>query len=335
MTRVDGYEAALALHRSQLVIDGHADSILGVAEGKRRLTVRSDEGHLDFPRAIEAGLTCTTQAIFVEQVKSPQSAARAFSLMEMLLSEIEAASPDVILVRTAADLHRAKAERRLAVLIDMEGAAPLHGDLSLLHTFYRLGLRMMQPVWNYQTELASGAGDETSRGGLTALGRQWVREMNRLGMVIDLSHITAPGFYDVLAESTHPVLFTHGCCRSRFEHSRNLTDHQIQALAAKGGVFGVTFANLFMSKNVEAVTYRDVADHIDHAVGLVGPRHVAYGSDFDGAMTPIGLKSVEELPNLTAELMRRGYSESDLGLILGQNYLRVFEQVLGKGVRRG
>lgn len=329
MTKIEGYEAAVGLHHRHLVIDGHADSILGVQEGKRRLITRSEEGHLDFPRALAAGLTCTTQAIFVEQNRFPQAAARGFAMMEKLLIEIESASPEVILVRKASDVHRAKAEQKLAVLINLEGAAPLHGDLSLLHTFYRLGLRMMQPVWNYRTELASGSSDEASRGGLTGLGRQWVREMNRLGIVIDLSHITAPGFYDVLEESAHPILFTHGCCRARFEHPRNLTDDQIKALAAQGGVFGVTFVNIFISNDKDSVTYQDVADHIDHAVQLVGPQHVAYGSDFDGAFTPIGLKSVEELPNLTAELMRRGYSESDLALILGQNYLRVFEQVIG------
>lgn len=327
--QIEDFDKALDFHRRHIVIDGHADSIMMVLEGKRRLAERSNLGHIDFPRALEAGLTCTVQAIFVHQERYPMAAARALVMLEALLQEIEAASETVLLVKRAGDIRRAKAEGKLGVLLNLEGGAPLHGELSVLRTLHRLGLRMMQPVWNFRTELASGADDEASGGGLTKLGREWVREMNRLGMVIDLSHITAPGFYHVLEESKHPILFTHGCCRSLHDHPRNLTDDQIKALAQNGGVIGITFVDSFLGPKPAESDYKSVADHIDHAVNLVGPRHVAVGSDFDGCSPARGLTNVDELPNLTAELLHRGYKEEDLALILGGNFLRVFEQVMG------
>jgi membrane dipeptidase len=154
-----------------------------------------------------------------------------------------------------------------------------------------------------------------------------VTEMNRLGMLIDLSHITAPGFYEVLDLSKDPVLFTHGNCRALWDHPRNLTNDQIKALAKKGGVFGISFVNSFMNK--ETATLATVADQIDHVVQLLGSTdYVAYGSDFDGCTPPPGLEDVTRLPYLTAELLRRGYSEADLAKIVGGNLLRVFAQVL-------
>jgi membrane dipeptidase len=152
--------------------------------------------------------------------------------------------------------------------------------------------------------------------------------MNRLGMALDLSHLNQPGFFEVLELSTDPVLFTHGNCRALFDHRRNLTDEQIRALAAAGGVFGVSVVDAFMGDD-QGDAGR-VADHVDHAVQLVGPDHVGYGSDFDGTTRlPRGLEDVSLLPNLTAELLDRGYDEPSLAKILGRNYLRVFERVFG------
>jgi membrane dipeptidase len=330
------FDRARELHRRVPVVDGHADSILGALddphapphrrEPRRSLAERSDRGHIDFPRALDAGLSCTIQTAWPAPSFYPVAASRVFAMVDAILSEVER-SPDARLVTRAADVRACHADGKLGVLVNVEGAEPLHGQLGVLRSLYRLGVRVLQPVWNHRNDAADGIAEQPG-GGLSAFGRDLVKEMNRLGMAIDLSHITRQGFFEVLDLSEQPVLFTHGNCRALFDHRRNLADDQIEALAAQGGVFGISVVNAFMSGGRSDV--KTVADHVDHAVQLVGPDHVAYGSDFDGTDTvPTGLEDVARLPNLTAELMARGYKDDDLAKILGGNYLRVFERVFG------
>lgn len=325
---MDYREQALALHRRFPVVDGHADSILMQLDGRRTLSRRSDLGHIDWPRAQAAGLTCTVQVAFPDPVYYPVAPRRVGEAIDALLHEIEAGGSAVRLALTARDIREAHMNGQLAVMLNIEGAEGIQGSLALLRNYYRLGVRMMGLVWNHRNEVAEGAGEEDgSGGGLTKFGREVVREMNRLGMLIDLAHITPRGFYDVLELSEQPVLFTHGNCRTLWDHARNLTDDQIKALAARGGVFGISFVNSFMNK--ATATIETVADHIEHVIQVTGSTDcVAYGSDYDGCTPPPGLEDVTKLPDLTAILLRRGYSEADLEKILGGNYLRVFAQVL-------
>jgi membrane dipeptidase len=333
---------ARELHRRVPVIDGHADSILDVLDDKRSLAERSDKGHLDFPRAREAGLSCTVQTAWPAPAYYPVAAARVLTQLDTLLNEIERGPSDVRLVTTAAEIRACHRDGALGVLLNVEGAEALHGQIGVLAALHRLGVRVLQPVWNHRNAAADGVMD--GEGGLSNFGRSLVTEMNRLGMAIDLSHITRAGFFEVLELSEAPVLFTHGNCRAMFDHRRNLTDDQIQALAERGGVFGISLVKAFMVAGAEAGSRTAavealrtapggiglVADHVDRVVQLVGPDHVAYGSDFDGTdVLPTGIDDVTFLPHLTAELMSRGYSDADLTKILGGNYLRVFEAVFG------
>jgi membrane dipeptidase len=321
------FDEALALHAKHPVVDGHADSILQVVLGERTLVERSDKGHLDFPRARAGGLAATIQTAWPDPVYYPVAARRVLAMLDKLLDQVEASGGDARLAVTAADVHAAHAEGRLAVILNVEGAEALHGELAVLRVLYRLGVRVLQPVWNHRNEAADGV-FSGGAGGLTNFGRDLVREMNRLGVALDLSHLNAAGIADVLELSEDPVLFTHGNCRALFDFPRNLSDDQIRALADHGGVFGISVVDGFMGQQQGDVTR--TADHLDHAVQLVGPDHVAYGSDFDGtSRLPTGLESVDLLPNLTAELLSRGYDESSLAKILGGNYLRVFEAVFG------
>jgi len=335
-------QRAAELHRKYPVVDGHADSILMVVDGLRTLVERSEKGHLDFVRALEAGLTCTVQAAWPGKEFGsllPRETRAHFDFMhsdphrrvgqqvDALLSQVQAAAGAVHLALTAADIRAAHAAGQLAVLINIEGAEAIEGELAFLRNFYRMGVRMMGLVWNYPNKVTDGAGEAGRGVGLTKFGREVVREMNRLGMLIDLAHISPTGFFEVLELSNQPVLFTHGNCHALFNHPRNLTDEQIKALAAKGGVFGVSVVNGFM--NPESATRKTVAEHIDHVVQLLGSADfVAYGTDFDGCQPPRGLEDVTRLPALTADLLDLGYSESDMAKILGGNYLRVFEAVL-------
>jgi len=319
-------DQAVALHRRYPVVDGHADSVLKVLDGQRTLVERSPRGHIDWPRAREGGLACTVQAAFPDPVYYPVAARRVGEAIDGLLDQI-AAGEGVRLALRADDVIDAHAAGELAVLLNIEGAEGLQGSLALLRNYHRLGVRMMGLVWNHRNEVADGVGELEAGGGLTRFGREVVREMNRLGMLIDLAHITPKGFFEVLELSQDPVLFTHGNCHALHPHPRNLTDEQIRALAAQGGVFGISFVASFMGK--ESATLTTVADHIDHVCQLLGNAdHVGLGSDFDGAEVPPGLEDVTRLPYLTAELLRRGYREADLAKLLGGNYLRVFRQVL-------
>jgi membrane dipeptidase len=240
-----------------------------------------------------------------------------------------------------------------------------------LNALYRLGARYMTLTWAHNNNWADASTEAPRHNGLTAFGKDVVRRMNDLGMMVDISHVSDKTFYDVLEVSRAPVVATHSCCRAIANVPRNMTDDMIRDLAAHGGVIHINFHEGFLSQKYidarapfkaemdgeeEALEARyahdpaelaraqrrllplhearlprpsfvDVADHIDHVKKLVGVDHVGIGSDFDGAFMPVGLEGAEQLPNLTAELLRRGYTEAELFKILGENTLRVMEQV--------
>ncbi len=324
-------EQAEALHRRILVIDGHCDSIQDAFAGKRHLHESDPSGgHLDFPRARQGGLSTQVFALWPPPATYDLPSRRIFQLLDQLLEEMEAANGQVMLVRDAVDVDLAFSQRKLGVMIGIEGGEPLEGDVALLRAYYRLGVRIMGLVWNHRNALADGAMEWETGGGLTRFGRAVVHDMNRLGMVIDTAHLPPAGLRDVLELSVAPVVFSHGNCRQLFDHPRNLWDDQIRSLAARGGVFGISYVNAFMVPEHFRATVRTVADHVDHVCQVVGNAgHVALGSDWDGTeQVPEGLEDARSLPNLTAELIRRGYAEAELVQILGGNYQRVFRQVL-------
>jgi membrane dipeptidase len=200
----------------------------------------------------------------------------------------------------------------------------------------------------------SSGNTKKANNGLSPFGKQVVAEMNRLGMIVDISHVSDKTFWDALEVSKAPLLASHSSCRALSGHPRNMTDEMIKALAAKGGVIQINYSTTFLSnelyeatqKNVPPedrpkVSWEKIVDHIDHAVKLVGPTHVGLGSDFDGTTVPVGMEDVSKLPKITEALLAKGYSEQDVTNILGGNLLRLMEQVeqvrreiRGEGVRR-
>ena len=206
----------------------------------------------------------------------------------------------------------------------------MDGDLGVLRILYRLGIRLITLTWNQRNQIADGAGEARTGGGLTEFGVKVVAEMNHLGMLIDVSHLSEAGFWDVIKKSKEPIVASHSNCYSLCPHLRNLKDEQIKALADKGGVIGVTFVPDFLIKENRKSTVEDVVRHIDYLVEKAGIDHVGLGSDFDGTVElPIGLKGADEIPNITKELLNQGYKEDDIKKILGGNFLRVFKDVVG------
>lgn len=314
------------------IVDGHVDTVLDLAAGRRRLGQRSHQGHVDLPRLEEAGVGVQVFAHWIEPVYKPHAAlVRFMELYDAFLREV-ALHPDRIAVVTSVEeLDQTLASGKVAAVIGIEGGEVLQGRLGVLRLLHRLGVRLIGLTWNERNDLADGAGDGRSGGGLSQLGEQVVREMNRLGMVVDVSHLSDAGFYDVLAVSSQPVVASHSNCRALCPHPRNLTDDQIRALAAKGGVMGMNFFARFLRADGPA-TVDDVVRHIEHVASLVGTEHVGLGSDFDGiGETPQGLEDVARLPNLIEALLRRNWKEEDLRRVLGGNFLRVFRQVWAAG----
>lgn len=324
---VDPTEAARLLHKETVIVDAHVDTVMDLAAGRRRLGVRSAIGHVDLPRLREAGVKVQIFALFIEPQYKPHGALRrCLELLEVLLTEFEANSDDLRLVRSSRDLGAAVAEDRLAAILAIEGGEAIETSLELLRIYYRLGVRVVGLTWNERNLIADGAGVLHSPRGLSRFGRRVVAEMNRLGMVVDVSHLSEPSFWDVIATSTQPVIASHSNARAVCDHVRNLTDAQIRAIAVNGGVIGLNFFPPFITDEVATVEH--LADHALHILDLVGPDHLGIGSDFDGIdSTPVGLDDVTCLPRLSAELLRRGCDEATLRKILGENFLRVFRQV--------
>ncbi len=368
------------IHRDAFVADLHCDTILPVRRGYD-LSLRHDSYHIDLPRLIDGGVNLQVFASFASpyaEEKSPH--ADVTRAIKTLRHEIERNGDQISLCYNASDAHAAGGAGKIASVLAIEGGLALEGKPESLSYFHDLGVRLITIVHDKSTEWSTSWDDkEPGFHGLNDLGREMIAEMNRLGIIIDLSHSSDATFEEVLKTTRVPVVASHSCCRSLCGHGRNLTDQQILQLAENGGMVGVTFVSFFLgdkfseafvdffaerpelSKTLgrlfvsempeeelqaELAQYlpemegleaplrphrpsvSTVVDHIDHIVALAGPDHVGLGSDFDGmSMPPRGLDDCSMMPNITRELIARGYSETDIRKILGGNFLRVFESV--------
>lgn len=312
------------------IVDAHCDSMLDVVRKRRRLGIASNNGHLDLPRLMKAGVSIQFFAFFIESIYKPHgSLRRTLQLISNFYKELESNSSQMHLITTKRDLeqHLKINDNKVGVILAIEGGEALEGDLDVLECLFRLGIRSLGLTWNQRNEIADGVGEKFSRGGLTSFGREVVKTMNRLGMVIDLAHIAEAGFWDTLELSSKPVIVSHANCRKLCEHHRNLTDTQIKALAQAQGVLGITYAAQFVATNA---TIEDVVEHIDHVCQLVGNcLHVGLGSDFDGAdIMPKGLEDVTKVPKIIDILQKKGYKEENIAKIMGENFIRVLKENL-------
>jgi membrane dipeptidase len=287
-------------------------------------------GQYDIPRFREGGLTTQVMAIYVGDEYLATPTHRALDMVAAFYRELDD-NPDTLLLATsAADIRRAKAENKTALLLSFEGAEPLERNLNLLDIFYRLGVRMISLTHSRRNFMADGTQLDINTGGLTRLGRETIRRMNDLGIVVDLAHLGDTGFWEILALSSQPVILSH----SNILHNTNpaykapLTaihpeygTTKLKALADTGGVVGVIF---WSQPDLDAVV-----DEIGAVIEHVGDDHVALGSDYYGLeYAPKGLEDISKLPALTERLMQRGYSDETILKLLGGNLMRVFDTVL-------
>jgi membrane dipeptidase len=323
---------ARRLHEQAIIIDTHCDTLLALVSGRRRLDERSDQGHIDIPRLRAGGVTCQVFAIYIEpQYKPDRGAKRTLQVLDAFYREL--VTPGlVVLATTAEDIRAAKRAGQVAALLSIEGGEAIEGDLGVLRMFYRLGVRAMGLTWNQRNDLADGVGEPDGKGGLSRLGVSVVQEMNRLGMLVDVSHLNQACFWSVVEHTRSPIIASHSNAHALCPHRRNLTDAQLRAVGRLGGVVGVVYAPSFVEESGLASLGR-LVDHIDHIAGVAGIDHVGLGSDFDGYGVPPGatpvMRDPTELPLLTAELLRRGYTEEQVLKVLGGNFLRVIAEVVG------
>ena len=300
------------------------------------------------PQFRAGGVALVVAPIWISSLFVPEGALRrAVEVVDGLLREIEACPEQIELVCSWADIERVRNAGKVGVLLAFEGAEPLGFDLAALRFFYAVGLRMMSLTWSRRNAFGDGAWENESRGGLTRLGRQAVAEMNRLGIVVDVSHASDRTAWDLLEVATGPVIASHSNARALREHPRNLPDDLLQAIAQTGGVIGVTAVP--GSSRPTPGTLAAWVDHLEHVVEVAGIDHVgigadfiervrelggilemaAWGPDFGPELPPFeGMQGPQDLPGLTAELQRRGFNEADLAKIYHENYFRVFRTVL-------
>jgi membrane dipeptidase len=235
--------------------------------------------------------------------------------------------PDTFeLALTAADVERIFTSGRIASLIGMEGGHSIDSSLGALRMFHRLGARYMTLTHSTNIAWADSGTDTAKLGGLSKFGEEVVREMNRLGMLVDLSHTSPETMQDAIRVSQAPVIFSHSNARALREHGRNVPDDVLKQLRGNGGIVMATFVPGFLTAEPKA-TLAHVADHMDHIRKVAGADHVGIGGDFDGiTMVPAGLEDVSKYPALTAELLRRGWPEDDVKKALGLNVLRVMRR---------
>jgi membrane dipeptidase len=314
-----------------LLVDLHTDALYEHIRGRKDLTQRADKGHLDIPRMREGGVNGQVFAVWVSPTELKPGEYCDFALRGAdVFGQVCAGCSDMITpVRNPEEFRKVTAAGRIAAVLGIEGGHALEGKFDNLERFFERGVRVLTVTWCNSNELGDSSSDEDKpHNGLSAFGRQAIRRMNELGIVIDVSHSADKTVFDILDASLSPVIASHSGVRARRDFNRNLSDDEIRALGAFGGVIGVVFLPYFLREPEGEASIEDVLDGIDHICQLVGPDHAALGSDFDGfgGVLP-GLEDVTKMGAVRLGLSRRGYPDGDIAKILGLNFLRVWDAV--------
>jgi len=374
------------IHKDSTLVDMHCDTIGRFLRGQD-LTQDLPRGHIDIPKLQQGAVDLQIFACYVgppqNETQKNQASNRVFNQIDAAHQLIEENPDDLLLVLDPADLRQLRGTRKTGVFIGIEGGYAIENDLRLLRSFYRNGVRLMTLTHWTHTDWADASGDpEPTYGGLTEFGEKVVQEMNKLGMIIDVSHAHDETFWDVIELTDSPIVASHSCARALSNHHRNMSDEMLKALAKNGGAIGINFAPGFLNaenskklenlrsellekhglpenarerikadaekrkkfnaeykirseelrKSLPPIDVKTVVDHIDHVVKVTGKADfVGLGSDFDGiGSTPVGLENVGNMANITAELVKRGYKDTDIKKILGGNFLRIFRRVSSK-----
>lgn len=337
------WERIKNIHENFTIVDAHLDLLFDI-EKKRKMGQKKviEAGYL--PEFKEGGVNIIVSSIYIEDDYLPELALRkALDQISAFYSELDESGDKIMFVKNLSDMAEALTTGGIGILLSFEGVEPLINDINLLRIFYKLGVRGVGLTWsrrNYAADGCSFARVKDKENGLTEFGEQVVKQAEELGMVIDVSHLNETGFWDVMEITTQPVIASHSNCRAINGIMRNLTDDQIKALAKTGGVIGINAASVIVAENNADV--KALADHVDHLREIAGIEHIGLGFDFcdqifrdqsqnkdkkqDGPYDVI--KGHRNIYRLTEELIMRGYTDDELRLIYGENFLRVYKSVL-------
>lgn len=370
---------AAKIHERILTVDTHCDTPISIAMSDFDLGERHTEGCVDFPRMKEGGLDAEFFAVYTGQGPRNDSAFNAvylsaLDILDKIRRNVEKYPEMAGIATSPEDAFRLKREGKLSAFIGIENAYPLGKDICRVKTFYDLGARYITLSHTRNNDVCDSSTDPKGpeHNGLSEFGKEVVREMNRLGMMVDVSHISDKAFYDVLEITTVPVIASHSSCRALCESLRNLDDNMLLALKDNGGVIQICILSDYLkipdpnpvldakirefsekygdlskleeeekkaareeyrairAKYRKLASVKDVVDHIDHVVQVIGINHVGIGTDFDGGGGVEGCMSVAEMMNITIELLHRGYSRSEIAKIWGGNIVRVMKEVDSK-----
>jgi membrane dipeptidase len=370
-------QTARDVHQRAIVVDTHDDTTQRLLSDKTfDIAARNATGSIDIPRMREGGLDALFFSIWVTgDVTGPRAVKAALQQIDKVHEAVRLHPNDLMLATTAADIRRAAADHKIAALIGVEGGHMIGEDLGVLRQFASLGVRYLTLTHSLNTTWADSSGDKPAHNGLTPFGKDVVRELNRLGVMVDISHVADKTFYDALEITKAPVIASHSSCRAISNHPRNMTDDMLRALARNGGVVMINYNAAFLSEEfrtakrsatlqarldavanacgadeacrildeqrenhqamrsgeLPTVGWEKIIEQIDHAVKVAGIDHVGLGSDFDGAVMPIGMEDASQLPKITDALLKKGYTDRDVTKILGGNILRVMEEVRRAG----
>ncbi|HUL14691.1 MAG TPA: dipeptidase [Terriglobales bacterium] len=367
-------ERARRLHFSSIVVDTHDDTTQRLLDPHFDIGVRHSDGSIDIPRMKEGGLGAIFFSIWMPgKITGADAVKRTLDQIDAVRQMVATHPKDMELATTAGQVRAVHKQGKIAVLMGVEGGHMIASDLGVLRMYAALGVRYMTLTHSVNDEWADSSTDKPAHNGLSDFGKDVVREMNRAGVIVDISHVSDKTFYDALAVSKAPMIASHSSCRALCDAPRDMTDQMIRDLAAHGGVIQINYHVGFLSQEFrdaerahpeyneaiaaevqkrcgdnegcqliegDKITREYVADgkfpkvdwtkiieHIDHAVKVGGVDHVGLGSDFDGANMPYGMEDASMLPKITDALLKKGYSESDIRKILGENTLRVMTEV--------
>ncbi|QDZ15663.1 dipeptidase [Humibacter ginsenosidimutans] len=324
------------------VIDGHNDWAWECRQNRdysaEGLDARLDSD-TDIPRLRAGGVGAQFWSVFVEDTGDGLAVRQTLEQIDWVHRLVARYPDDFELARSAADVQRARSRGRIACLFGAEGGHQLDDSPAVLRMYAALGVRYLTLTHVKTSSWADSATDDALHDGLSDRGRDYVRELNRIGMLVDLSHVSPKTMHDALDVSTSPVIFSHSSARALADHSRNVPDDVLARLTDNGGVVMLTFVPQFVSEEfsdwydgdrstpMPVVTIADVADHVEHAREVAGIRHIGLGGDFDGTdVFPEGLDGVDGYPALLRELAARGWTSGELALLAGGNVLRVLAE---------
>lgn len=313
------------------ICDCHCDTLTELYN--KNASLYENEQHFDIKRQIALGGGLQFCAIYVPtEVFRYQGGLRyTLCLLDKYNQEIKKLHEngiDVLQVRTAEDAGNVL-KHKAATLLAIEEGGAIDGSLEALRCLYELGVRAITLTWSNRNDIADGINEEATGSGLTLFGKQVVAEMNRLGMLVDVSHISTAGFWSVMETSTKPIIATHSNAKSLCSHPRNLNDEQIKALAQNGGLAGITFAGQFLEEDWRNACIESVYKHIDYMLNLIGnDDHIGFGSDFDGiSHPPYNIQGVQDYKPLI-EYLSKYYSDETINKITNQNVINLLQKVL-------